>query len=582
MAFNSPELSARDTALERGAGRLDDSPFAVLPYVPAEWLDDAFSRHVPADLELVLRHKIVPVSWIPSLVLHAVVTQEALRQARRLGLKVVARISPASYRAAVRRHHGRLLLRKAVMGLAKMQPAMSARMRLSAGQKAACTGLAAGLAAMAFLEDIRAVTLAASLAGMLFFTLVVAVRIFCLLPSPRPPAGVAPLLPDEALPTYSVLVPLFRETAVLDQLIRALLSLDYPADKLDIKLILEEEDTPMHRAVAGLALPPLFEVIIVPGGKPQTKPRALNYALQSARGQLVTIYDAEDIPDWQQLRQAAAAFHAAPADLACLQASLAFYNPGVNWLTRQFAAEYAGLFKVMLPALGERGLPILLGGTSNHFRRRCLEAAGAWDAFNVTEDADLGLRLARMGYRCGVLASDTLEEANMEPGNWLKQRRRWLKGFLQTWLVHMRGPIQLHRDLGADGFWIAQCLTLGVFGSALLHPLLLALGIWSLLPGRMAALPNTTAAHLTAGLAIAILVGGYAVAMTLAAKGLSRQGLKRRWPVIATLPIYWLLMSVAAWQALWDFIIRPFHWHKTRHGFSAARPSARPGAPGRR
>lgn len=551
--------------------------------MPAEWLDDAFSRHVPADLELVLRHKIVPVSWIPALVLHAVVTEEALRQARRLGLRVVARISPASYRAAVRRHHGRLLLHKAVAGLAKTQPGMSARVRLSAGQKTIGMGLAASLTALAFHEDARAVALIASLAGTLFFTLVVALRVFCLLPSPRPPRGAAPLLPDEALPVYSVLVPTFRETAILDQLIRALLSLDYPADRLDIKLILEEEDTQMHRAVAGLALPPRFEVIVVPGGKPQTKPRALNYALQFARGSLVTIYDAEDIPDWQQLRQAAAAFHAAPGDLACLQASLAFYNPGVNWLTRQFAAEYAALFKIMLPALGEHGLPMLLGGTSNHFRRRSLEAAGAWDAFNVTEDADLGLRLARMGYRCGVLASDTLEEANMELGNWLKQRRRWLKGFLQTWLVHMRSPIQLYRDLGTDGFWIAQCLTLGVFGSALLHPLLLAFGIWSLLPGNMARLPNSTAAHLMAGFAVAILAGGYAVAMMLAAKGLSRQGLKRRWPVIATLPLYWLLMSVAAWQALWDFIVRPFYWHKTRHGMAATRPSARPPArPGAR
>lgn len=582
MAFNSPELSARDGAPENRAAKLDDSAFAVLPYVPAEWLDDAFSRHVPADLELVLRYKIVPVSWIPSLVLHAVVTQEALRQARRLGLKAVARISPASYRAAVRRHHGRLLLHKAVLGLAKMQPELSARRRLSGGQKAIITGFAAGAAALALLEDFRALAFAASLAGMLFFTLVVAVRVFCLLPSPRALPGAAPPLPEETLPTYSVLVPLFRETAVLDQLFRALLSLDYPPDRLDIKLILEEEDTPMHRAVAGLALPPHFEVIVVPGGKPQTKPRALNYALQFARGSLVTIYDAEDIPDWQQLRQAAAAFHAAPADLACLQAGLAFYNPGVNWLTRQFAAEYAALFKVMLPALAERELPILLGGTSNHFRRRCLEAAGAWDAFNVTEDADLGLRLARLGYGCGVLASDTLEEANMELGNWLKQRRRWLKGFLQTWLVHMRAPFQLSRDLGAGGFWIAQCLTLGVFGSALLHPLLLAFGIWSLLPGNMARLPNALPAHLAAGAALAILIGGYAAAMTLAAKGLSRQGLKRRWPVIATLPIYWLLMSVAAWQALWDFIVRPFHWHKTRHGISAVRTSTRPGAQQRR
>jgi glycosyltransferase XagB len=536
--------------------------------MPLAWLDDSFCRHLPDELELVLRHKIVPVSWMPPLVLHAVVSETALREALQMGLKVVARIAPADYEVAVRRQHGRLLLRTAVYGLAKHQPEMSASNRLSAMQATIIAALVGGAAMLGLTKGVGVLAFAAAVGGTLFFTLVVAIRIYCLLPSPLLRPSAPPDLADNALPIYSVLVPIFRETAILEQLIGALMGLDYPHDRLDIKLILEEGDVPMLLAVAEFTLPPHFEIIVVPAGKPQTKPRALSYALQFARGSLVTIYDAEDIPPSQQLRLAAAAFAAAPGEVACLQASLSFYNPDVSWLTRQFAAEYAGLFNLMLPALAERGLPILLGGTSNHFRREALEACGGWDPFNVTEDADLGLRLARLGLRCDVLASDTLEEANMELGNWLKQRR-WLKGFLQCWLVHMREPFCLYRELGAEGFWTAQCLTIGVFGSALLHPFLLALSIWSFSPGNITKLPDTVFAHVVAGTSFAILLGGYIVSMAVAAQGLALQGVKKRWWVIATLPLYWLLMSVAAWLAVWDFAVRPFHWHKTRHGFSS-------------
>lgn len=571
MTFKAPELTAaRDAALEHYAATLNDSAFDVLPYVPAAWLEDAFQRHVPADLFLILRHKIVPISWMSPLVLHAVVNETALAEARMLGLVVVARISPESYRAAVRRYHGRHLIARAVHGFARAAPQMSARMRLSNGQAYTFMMLAAAAAGAWQFGGMPTLAFACSIAGMLFFTLVVAIRVFCVLPTSGGRAPAPQPLHDDELPVYTLLVPAFRETAILIQLVRALLAIDYPAEKLDIKLILEEDDVAMRRAVLDLALPATFDVLVVPAGKPRTKPRALNYGLQFARGTLVAIYDAEDIPHWQQLRKAAERFAAAPHDLACLQAALAFYNPRVNWLTRQFAAEYAALFKIILPVLSERGLPILLGGTSNHFRREALEAAGAWDPFNVTEDADLGIRLARLGYRCETLASETHEEANMEIGNWLKQRSRWLKGFLQTWLVHMRSPLALHRELGSNGFWIVQCMTLGVFGSALLHPFLLAIGIWRLLPANMTLLPNTVTAHFLSGSSAAILIAGYAVSMILAASGMSRQRLRPNWLVIFTLPLYWLLMSVAAWLALWDFAFRPFHWHKTRHGTSMA------------
>jgi hypothetical protein len=450
----------------------------------------------------------------------------------------------------------------------QFRPSWSAGQRLSTGQQTAAALLllaAAGLIALFGGKAVESQLLAAS---SLFFALVVAIRIFCILPSAFGRTLRPPSLPDGALPVYTVMVPLFRETAVLSQLVAALDALDYPPDRLDIKLILEESDSAMQHAVARLALPPHFDILVVPSGQPQTKPRALNYGLEFARGELLTIYDAEDIPEPRQLRLAAEAFAAGERSVACLQAALAFYNPGENWLTRQFAAEYGALFRVMLPAFGQHRLPILLGGTSNHFRMQALRACGGWDAFNVTEDADLGLRLARQGYQTDVLASTTLEEANPALGNWLRQRRRWLKGFLQTWLVHMRDPIGLHRDLGAAGFWTVQCMTLGVFGSALLHPVLALHAILGLMPGSLALTSQTIGGQVFSGVALALLAGGYGVSMALSAAGLARIRQKRRLTTIMTLPAYWLLQSLAAWLALWDFLVRPFHWHKTTHGLS--------------
>jgi len=404
--------------------------------------------------------------------------------------------------------------------------------------------------------------------------------VLCLLPPVQRPGELVPATAEIDWPVYSILVPLFRETAVLDQLMAALRLLRYPEDRLDIKLILEADDIVMQRAVAGLALAHHYEVIVVPAGLPQTKPRALNYALQFCRGELLTIYDAEDIPEPDQLEKAAMHFAAAPPGLACLQAQLSFYNPAENWLTRQFTAEYATLFGELLRTLDNHNLPLPLGGTSNHFRVKVLREVGAWDAWNVTEDADLGLRLARLGYGTGVLDSITYEEANMRLGNWLSQRARWLKGFLVTWLVHMRQPLQLMREVGPAGFWASQALTLGVFVSALLHPLcMLATVILAVL---YPALPQGTGLGyvLLSGVNLSVLMAGYAVSIMLTRRALRRRGISGWRGTLATVPLYWMLMSCAGWMALWQFLVRPFHWNKTEHGLSSP-ARVRPG-PARR
>lgn len=229
---------------------------------------------------------------------------------------------------------------------------------------------------------------------------------------------------DARLPVYTVAVPLYRELAVLRQLTDALGALDYPAAKLDIRLLIEADDTAMRSALAQLALPPHFCVTVVPPGLPRTKPRALNLALIEARGTLFTIFDAEDIPDPQQLRMAAARFLGGPRELGCLQARLVIDHAEEGILPGLFALEYAGLFEVLNPGLLQFQLPIMLGGTSNHFRTEALRTVGGWDAWNVTEDADLGFRLVRAGYRIGDLPSNTREEAPVSIPAWLKQRSR--------------------------------------------------------------------------------------------------------------------------------------------------------------
>jgi cellulose synthase/poly-beta-1,6-N-acetylglucosamine synthase-like glycosyltransferase len=395
----------------------------------------------------------------------------------------------------------------------------------------------------------------------LFFLSVIALRLSCLFPMPPSKGGKPEYATDAELPAYSVLVPVFRETSVLGQLLHGLSSLNYPPEKLEIKIIVEEFDTNLRHALEKFDLPPHIEVIVVPHGSPQTKPRALNYALQFCHGSLLTIYDAEDVPEPNQLRDVAREFSGADGRLACLQAQLTAYNPNENWLTRQFTAEYATLFGLILPALAARRLPLTLGGTSNHFRTPILRKIGGWDAHNVTEDADLGLRLARLGFRTGVVQSLTYEEANTRLGNWLGQRARWLKGFMQTWLVHMRNPVRTARELGPTGFWTLQALTAGIFFSALFHPFLIALTVWLLVEDPFQVSVMTA-------LNLEVFVLGYGVAMLAGAKALRQRGLKGWWFTIATMPLYWLLMSVAAWMALWQLVFAPFKWNKTEHGLS--------------
>jgi cellulose synthase/poly-beta-1,6-N-acetylglucosamine synthase-like glycosyltransferase len=562
---------------------IDGAGAEVLPRLYRADLCESIRRLPPDELENALRHKIFCTLKLPGAELYVVCGTQALGRARAQGLRVIAYAEVWDFLAAVRNIHGRFLIDRAAFGLMRHWRAYSASRPLTTAQ-AAILVLLAGFAWYFAFRLPPGLTLAALAAvGGLFFLSVVALRMLCFLPAVSRSSGIGTASPAAAdLPVYSVLVPLFRETTVLPQLMSALASLRYPAGRLDIKLILEEHDLPMRQAVASLVLDDRFEVIVVPAGTPQTKPRALNYALPFCRGALLTIYDAEDIPEPDQLLKAAGRFARLPPEVACLQAQLTFYNPEENWLARQFAAEYAVLFGLLLPALESHNLPLPLGGTSNHFRIEVLRAIGGWDPFNVTEDADLGLRLTRFGFETAVLDSFTHEEANTRLGNWFAQRSRWLKGFLQTWLVNMRAPLQLLRELGPARFWTMQALTLGVFASALLYPAGAALAVLFYVSGGMLRQDIGLVSSCLLGVNVVAFLAGHVSAIVLMLRGARRHGLASSWFTLVTVPLYWCLMSVAAWLALWQFATRPFHWNKTEHGLSKQKAVVRRLPNGRR
>jgi len=379
------------------------------------------------------------------------------------------------------------------------------------------------------------------------------------------PEAMAALREDD-LPVYTVLVPMYREARVLPLLMNALRNLDYPASKLEVKLVLEEDDTETIEAAKALAPPGTFEIVRVPPSYPKTKPKACNYALFFARGEFITIYDAEDQPEPDQLKKAVAAFRRGGDRLACVQARLNYFNRSENWLTRMFTLEYSQWFDLLLPGLDHLRMPIPLGGTSNHFRLPVLRKVRGWDPFNVTEDADLGIRLAQEGYSIGVINSTTYEEANGVLPSWIRQRSRWIKGYMQTWAVHVRHPIALWRSIGAKGTFCFHFYVGAPPLLALINPIMWAITIAFYLThntsfGWLFPEPVGTLATFNLFFANLFLIYFGIVA-----------ALKRRYydlvPAGLLQPFYWVLHSIAAYKALWQLMRNPHFWEKTEHGTS--------------
>jgi cellulose synthase/poly-beta-1,6-N-acetylglucosamine synthase-like glycosyltransferase len=371
---------------------------------------------------------------------------------------------------------------------------------------------------------------------------------------------------DDELPIYTIHLPVYKEDKLIKKLIWNLQSLDYPREKLDIKLLIEEDDDKTLNAVKDLNFPAIFDVIVVPFHMPKTKPKACNYGLHFSRGKYLTIYDAEDIPDTDQLKKVIALFEKLPEQYICIQCALNYFNRNENFLTRMFTLEYSYWFDYMLPGLDTLDIPIPLGGTSNHFKLDKLIELGGWDPFNVTEDADLGVRAYAKGYKVSIVNSTTYEEANNEPFNWVRQRSRWIKGYMQSYLVHMRNPVKLYKRIGLKGFLGFNFFIGATPLTFLIYPILLSIFagyvifdftfIRTLFPNWVLFI---SIFNLIVGNVLMIYINMMAV-------------FKRRYYELILFslanPVYWLLHSISAYKGLYQLIINPFYWEKTNHGLS--------------
>ena len=386
---------------------------------------------------------------------------------------------------------------------------------------------------------------------------------------------------ESKLPVYTLLIPVYKEKEVVQQLIDRIQNMDYPKYKLDVRILLEEDDIETVELINSLNLPSYFTSIIVPSSKPQTKPKACNYGLLQAKGQYVVIYDAEDRPESDQLKKAYLAFQKLPEEYVCVQAKLNYFNSQQNALTKLFTQEYSMWFELLLVGIMQMDIPIPLGGTSNHFKMSFLKQVGGWDPFNVTEDADLGIRLYKYRYKTAILDSRTWEEANSNVSNWVRQRSRWIKGYMQTFFVHMRSPVKFYKKIGFRGFLGYLAMIFGTPFLPLINPIFWGLlVVWlcthapwiqSLFPGL---LYYIAVIQLIVGNFIFIymnMIGTYYVIRDCA--------LKKRQPFSYSLikyglltPFYWILMSVAAYKALFQLFAKPYYWEKTHHGLASESP----------
>jgi len=476
-------------------------------------------------------------------------------------------------RALIGDSEARLRLDASVSGLAEKQPFVSARAILSRGQRSVLLTLLLVIVISAVFWPAPTIIAVVAVVTVAYVS-VAGYRIVLFVRSARPGVVItvsdaqARVTADADLPLYSVLVPAFQETEVINTLLDRLARIEYPRDRLDIKLLVEADDDATIAAVTDADPGDHFELVLVPPAEPRTKPKALNYGLTLARGDYVAVYDVEDDPDPLQLRRAAFALARLGPEVGCLQAKLSYNNPNQNLITQWFTIEYAMWFSYLLPGLASLGGPIPLGGTSNHFRRSVLRSMGAWDPYNVTEDADLGIRMFREGYKVGILDSVTLEEANSDFVNWIKQRSRWYKGYLQTFFVHMRSPVKLYREIGPGGMAQLFLFVAGTPLLALLNPVFwLMTLIWFLV--HPAFIQSLFPAPLYYGSLACWALGNFLLLyFTVASCRLSRR-FELLWAALLV-PLYWVMMSMAAAKAFFQLIGAPNFWEKTVHGLHQA------------
>ena len=462
---------------------------------------------------------------------------------------------------------------RSVRTFAPFHPERSALQTLTSGQGLVLAVLAFGWALAFFFNGISTLVLSVALVtvfylGDLLLNFFLAARVLTHSQEDHIDDDVVRAIDEKLWPRYTILCPLYREAVIVPQFVQAMRVLDYPTDKLQVLFLTEEDDAATREAILALELPAHFQVITVPPGEPRTKPRACNFGLLSATGDYVVIYDAEDVPDPLQLKKAVLAFANHAPEVACIQAKLNFYNQSQNVLTRWFTAEYSLWFDFTLPALQNARLPIPLGGTSNHFRTADLRKVGAWDPFNVTEDCDLGLRLAHFQLQTAILDSTTYEEANPRLKNWLRQRSRWIKGYMQTYLVHMRHPLRDRRQGFFRNFFGLQFIVGTRVGLLFVNPLMwLLLAAYVFFQTTVTPLYNILYPRPVLYMAAACLIFGNFFYFYIHLIGCIRRKQYSLMKWVFLVPLYWALMSAAASVALVQLITKPHYWEKTQHGF---------------
>ena len=454
--------------------------------------------------------------------------------------------------------------------LAEKRPDWSAKVPLTKGQKVVGVAFLILLLGALVLSPVGTGRVIVFLATI-FYLVSLVYKIAIVHAATRPGASMdftrEQLAAERDWPMYSVLVPMYKEPETIPQMVKGLEAFDYPKDRLDVQLLLEADDKLTLDAARKLDLPSFIHVTEIPPSFPRTKPKACNIGLHLARGKYLVIYDAEDRPETDQLKKAVLAFEKSPKNVACIQSCLNYYNPRYNLLTRWFAADYSAWFDLSLPGLAAMHAVIPLGGTSNHFQTQILRDLMGWDAYNVTEDCDLGVRLARAGYETRMLHTTTWEEACSSLPFWLKQRTRWQKGYVQTFAVHTREPLRLIRELGWKNIFHFVFLIGGSIFTSLINPVFWIMtliwiffrpvGVDALYPGPVFAMS-----------AFCLFVGNF-LFLYINLLGCYRRHYDDLLPANLLTPFYWALMSISGWRAFLQFFSNPFHWEKTKHGLSS-------------
>ena len=534
----------------------------------------------PVDLDLAralpapfcLAHKVVPFRWLGDTLLVATAHPDQFAQVTEAAAKLSVRILPVvalptQINARINRLHGAFLAHKAMIRTPEHLSCRSWARRGPRRALTSCIALAPLALCLGFWPDLAVLALSGLSILLLLLTTVFKAAAFLAERAHAAPRAAAAALPmPDRLPRVSVMVPLYKETEIAEALVKRLKKLTYPKSLLDVILVLEARDRQTKHTLEHTDLPHWMRVVEVPESDTiTTKPRALNYAFDFCDGDIIGVWDAEDAPATDQVEKVVAAFAAAPDDVVCLQGKLDYYNARANWMARCFAIEYATWWRMMLPGVEKLGLVLPLGGTTLFFRRDELAALGAWDAHNVTEDADLGVRLARQGYKTQLIDTVTYEEAACRPWAWVRQRSRWLKGFLVTYLVHMRAPRQFLRDLGLWRFCGVQMMFLISVTQFALAPITLSFWAMSLGAG------HPLVAYLSSTLlwpVLAVVVSCEVIGLLMSYVAVSRPEHAHLKMWVITLPVYFLLGSLAAYKAIAELIITPFFWDKTQHGVS--------------